>query len=119
MYLAYVHAAIVAIVADAYSGMAALLYLMPITLARAQVGVLESLLTFPIDTVKAAVPAGLLISLLGVPLFGTVSAIVVIMFFASAISTPARAGGSSPRLGLVIGFLVLAIVMLVINVAAR
>jgi tetrahydromethanopterin S-methyltransferase subunit G len=76
----------------------------------------ESLAADVVSRQSAAVPAGLLI---GVPLFGIVAAIILIMFFASAVSTAARSRGGSPRLGLVIGFLVLAIVTLVINVAVR
>lgn len=73
----------------------------------------------PVALAVAAIPAGLLIGLPGRPLFGTFAAVVLILFFASAISTSARSRGSSPRLGLVIGFLMLAIVTLVINVAVR
>ena len=61
-----------------------------------------------------AIPTVLLIGLLGVPLFGMVAAIVLIMFFVSAISTAVRSRGRSPRLGLVIGFLALAILTLLI-----
>ncbi len=119
MYVAYVSATLAAIVANAFSGIAALLHVTSIIPAMAQAGVPESWLTFPIDTLKTAAPAVFLIGLIGVPLFGIVAAIVLIMFFASAIGSPARARGNSPRLGLVIGFLVLAIVTLVINVAVR
>jgi hypothetical protein len=112
-------ATLVAIVANAVSGVAALLYLVSIIPTMGQAGVLESWLSFPIDTLTAAVPAGLFVGLLGVPLFGIVAAVVLIMVFASAISTRTRARGSSPRLGLVLGLLVLAIVTLVINVAVR
>ena len=118
MSVAYAAATLVAIVANAVTGIAALLQTMSIIPAMAQAGVLASWLSFPIDTVQA-VPAGLIIGLLGVPMFGLVAAVVLIMVFASALSTPARSRGRSPRLGLVIGILVLAIVTLVINVAVR
>lgn len=96
-----------------------LVHVMSIIPATIQPVVLESGLTSPDGTLRAAVLAGLLIGPLGAPLFGIVTAIVLIMFFASAFTSPARSRGRSPRLGLVVGFLALAIATLVINVALR
>ena len=49
---------------------------------------------------------------IGVPLFGTFGAIILIMFFIAALTTP-RSRGGAPRLGAMIALLVLILVVLV------
>jgi hypothetical protein len=74
MFIAYVIVTIVAIAANAFSGVAAIRHFKPILPGRAEVGVPESWLTFPIGTLKTAGAAGLLLGLAGVPLIGTAAA---------------------------------------------
>jgi len=66
----------------------------------------------PVNVLEAmtVVPPGFL---LGVPLFGTFGALVLIMFFVSALATP-RSRGGAPRLGALIALLVLILVVLVV-----
>ena len=56
---------LVAVVAYAFSGIAALAHFRPILPGMARAGVPESWLTFPIGTLKTAGAAGLLLGLLG------------------------------------------------------
>lgn len=105
---AYLVVAILAIAANAFSGIAALAHFRPILPAMARAGVPESWLTFPIGTLKTAGAAGLLLGLAGVPLIGTAAAVGLVLFFVCAVYTHIRAGDYSPQFGLAIGFLLLA-----------
>jgi hypothetical protein len=75
MFAAYVIVAILAIAANAFSGIAAILHFKPILPGMAKAGVPESWLTFPIGTLKTAGAAGLLLGLIGVPLIGAASSV--------------------------------------------
>ncbi|MFL5882326.1 MAG: DoxX family protein [Actinomycetota bacterium] len=109
---AYLVVAILAIAANAFSGIAALAHFRPILPAMARAGVPESWLTFPIGTLKTAGAAGLLLGLAGVPLIGTAAAVGLVLFFVCAVYTHIRAGDYSPQFGLAIGFLLLAMATL-------
>jgi DoxX-like family len=99
---------LVAVAANAFSGIAALAHFRPILPGMARAGVPESWLTFPIGTLKTAGAAGLLVGLLGLPPVGTAAAIGLVLFFVCAVYTHLRAGDYSPQLGLAVGFLGLA-----------
>ena len=60
MSTAYLVVALMAIAANAFSGVAAIVHFKPIIPAMARAGVPESWLTFPIGTLKTAGAAGLL-----------------------------------------------------------
>ena len=119
MFTAYVIVTIVAIAANAFSGIAAILHFKPILPWPCRAGVPESWLTFPIGTLKTAGAAGLLLGLAGVPVIGTAAAIGLILFFVCAIYTHVRAGDYSPQFGLANGYLLLAVAALVLDLAVR
>jgi hypothetical protein len=109
---AYLVVALLAIAANAFSGVAALVHFRPIIPGMARAGVPESWLTFPIGTLKTAGAAGLLLGVAGVPLVGTAAAAGLVLFFVCAVYTHVRAGDYSPQFGLALGFLLLAAVTL-------
>ena len=117
MFTAYLVITVLAIAANAFSGVASLVHFKPILPAMARAGVPESWLTFPISTLKTAGAVGLLLGLIGVPLIGTAAAIGLILFFVCAVYTHLRAGDCSPQFGLAIGFLSLAVATLVLGLA--
>jgi hypothetical protein len=71
MFTAYVVVTLLAVAANAFSGVAALVHFKPILPGMVKAGVPESWLTFPIGTLKLAGAVGLLLGLIGVPLIGT------------------------------------------------
>jgi hypothetical protein len=107
MFTAYVVVTLVAIAADAFSGVAALVHFKPIIPGMLKAGVPESWLTFPIGALKTAGAIGLLLGLIGVPLIGPAAAIGLGLFFVCAIHTHLLARDYSPQFGLAIGFLLL------------
>jgi hypothetical protein len=119
VFVAYVAVTLLAIVANAFSGGAAILHFKPILPGMARAGVPESWLTFPIGTLKAAGAAGLLLGIIGLPLIGTAAAIGLILFFICAIYTHVRANDYSAQFGLANGYLLLAVAALVLGLAAR
>ena len=104
-----------AIAANGFSGVAALLHMKAILPGMVKAGVPESWLTFPIGTLKTAGAAGLLIGILGVPLIGTAAAIGLVLFFVCAVYTHVRAQDYSAQFGLAIGFLLLNVAALVVR----
>jgi hypothetical protein len=108
---------LLAIAANAFSGVAALVHFKPILPGMAKAGVPESWLTFPIGTLKTAGAAGLLLGLVGVPLIGTAAAAGLVLFFVCAVYTHIRAGDYSVQFGLANGFLALAVATLTLQVA--
>ena len=106
-----------AIGANSLSGVAALVHFKPILRGMVKAGVPESWLTFPIGTLKTAGAVGLLLGVIGVPLIGTAAAVGLILFFVCAIYTHIRAGDYSQQFGLAIGFLLLAVAALVLDLA--
>ena len=117
MYTAYVVVTLVAIAANTFSGVAALVHFKPILPGMVKAGVPESWLTFPIGTLKTAGAVGLLLGVIGVPLIGTAAAAGLILFFVCAIYTHMRAGDYSPQFGLALGLLLLAVAALVLDLA--
>ena len=107
MFTAFVVVTLLAIAADAFSGIAALVHFKPIIPGMLKAGVPESWLTFPIGALKTAGAIGLLLGLIGVPLIGPAAAIGLVLFFVCAIHTHLLARDYSPQFGLAIGFLLL------------
>jgi hypothetical protein len=118
MFTAYVVVTLLSIAANTFSGVAALVHFKPIIPGMLKAGVPESWLTFPIGTLKTAGALGLLLGLIGVPLIGTAAAIGLVLFFVCAIHTHLLAHDYSPQFGLAIGFFLLAVATLVLNLAA-
>src|SRR5712692_8491761 len=117
MFTAYLVVTLLAIAANTFSGVAALLHWQPILPGMVKAGVPESWLTFPIGTLKTAGAVGLLLGLIGVPLIGTVAAIGLVQFLVCATYTHVLARDYSSQFGLAIGFLLLAVAALVLNLA--
>jgi hypothetical protein len=118
MFAAYAVVTILAILANAFSGIAAIAHFRSILPGMVRAGVPESWLTFPIGTLKTAGAAGLLIGLVGVPVIGAAAAIGLILFFVCAVYTHVRASDYSPQFGLANGFLALAVASLALGVAS-
>jgi len=114
MFTAYFVVTLVAIAANGFSGIAAMLHFKPILPGMARAGVPESWLTFPIGTLKTAGAIGLLLGLVGVPWIGAAAAIGLVGFFICALYTHLRAGDYSSQFGLAIGFLLLNVAALVL-----
>lgn len=104
MVAAYLPVTLLAIAANGFSGIAALLHFRPIMPGMAKAGVPVSWLTFPIGTLKTLGALGLAAGLVFRPL-GISAAIGLVLFFVCAVYTHIRAGDYSPQFGLAIGFL--------------
>src|SRR3954465_12819101 len=117
MFTAYVVATLLAITANTFSGVAPLVHFQPILPGMVKAGVPESWLTFPIGTLKTAGAVGLLLGVIGVPLIGTAAAVGLILFFVCAIYPHMPPGDYSSQFGLALGFLLLAGVALVLDLA--
>ncbi|WP_216209668.1 DoxX family protein [Amycolatopsis aidingensis] len=119
MHTAYLIVTILAIAANAFSGIVALTRFKPILPRMAAVGVPESWLVFPIGTLKTAGALGLLAGLLGMPLVGIAAAIGLVLFWVCAVHTHLLAGDDSPRSFVPGGlFLSLAVGSLTLGIAA-
>jgi hypothetical protein len=118
MFTAFFIVTLLAVAANAFSGVAAIAHFKPILPGMARAGVPESWLTFPIGTLKTAGAIGLLLGLAGVPVVGTAAAVGLVMFFICALYTHVRAHDYSPQFGLAIGFLALAVAALVLGLAS-
>lgn len=114
----YLAVTLLAVVANAFSGIAALLHFPPIVPSMAQADVPETWLTFPIGTLKTAGAGGLLLGLLGIPVIGAVAAVGLTLFFVCAVYTHVRASDYSATFGLAIGFLALAVAALTVELTA-
>jgi hypothetical protein len=119
MTIAYVVVTVLAVAANTFSGVAALVHFRPILPGMARAGVPESWLTFPIGTLKAAGAAGLLLGLVGIPLIGTAAAIGLVLFFVCAVYTHIRVSDYGAQFGLANAFLLLATAALVLGLATR
>jgi hypothetical protein len=118
MFAAYLAVTLVAVVANAFSGIAAIARFEPILPGLAQAGVPASWLIFPIGTLKLAGALGLLLGLFGLPLIGTAAAIGLVAYFVCAIYTHLLANDyRTPQFGLALGFESLAIAALALNLA--
>jgi hypothetical protein len=116
MFTAYVVVTLLAIAANAFSGVA-LVHFKPILPGMAKAGVPESWLTV-LGILKTAGAVGLLLGLIGVPLIGRAAATGLILFFVGAIITHLRARDYSQQFGLANGFLLLAVATLVLSLAS-
>jgi hypothetical protein len=117
VFTAYVAVTLLAIAANTFSGVAALIHWKRILPGMAQAGVPESWLS-TLGALKTAGAVGLLFGLIGVPLVGTAAAIGLVLFFIGAVVTHLRARDYSPQFGLAIGFLLLAVAALVLGLAS-
>lgn len=118
LFTAYAAVTLVAIAANAFSGLAAILHFKPILPGMERAGVPVSWLTFPIGTLKTAGAIGLLLGLAGVPYLGGAAAAGLVIFFVCALYTHVRAHDLSSQFGLAIGFFSLAVAALVLDFAA-
>lgn len=116
-FTAYAMVTLVAVAANGFSGIAALLHWKPILPGMDRAGVPVSWLTFPIGTLKTAGALGLLLGLIGVPYLGAAAAAGLILFFVCALYTHVRARDLSPQFALAWGFLGLAVTSLVLDLA--
>ncbi|GAA1619443.1 hypothetical protein GCM10009789_86470 [Kribbella sancticallisti] len=119
MFTAYLCITVLAVAANAFSGVAALFHFPPIRPGMRKAGVPESWLSFPIGTLKTAGAIGLLIGLLGGPVIGIAAAAGLTLFFVCAVYTHVLAGDYSPQFGLALGFLVLAVASLTLGLLVR
>lgn len=118
MFAAYVAVTLVAVAANAFSGIAAIVPFKPIVPGMTQAGVPLSWLVFPIGTLKVAGAVGLLLGVIGVPLIGTVAAAGLILFFVCAMYTHLLANDwRTPQFGLAVGFELLAVAALSVGLA--
>src|ERR1700687_888495 len=104
---AYFTVTLIAIAANGFSGIAALLHFKPILPGMAKAGVPESWLTFPIGTAQTAGALGLAVGLFGLGAVGVAAAIGLVLFFVCAIYTHIRASDYGAQFALAIGFLCL------------
>lgn len=117
LFIAYAAVSIVAIAANGFSGIAAILHWRAILPGMDRAGVPVSWLTFPIGTLKTAGALGLLLGLVGVPYLGAAAACGLILFFVCALYTHVRSNDISSQFGLAWGFLGLAVASLVLTLA--
>jgi len=106
MSTAYIAVTSVAIAANGFSGVAALVHFKPILPGMTTAGVPVSWLTFAIGTLKTTGAVGLAAGLAFRPL-GVAAAIGLILFFVCAIYTHIRANDYGPQFYLANGFLAL------------
>jgi DoxX-like family len=117
VFAAYVVVTLMAIAANAFSGVAALVHFGPILPGMIKAGVPESWLT-TLGALKTAGAVGLLLGLIGVPLIGTAAAVGLVLFFVGAIITHLRARDYGQQFGLAVGFFLLAASTLVLSLAS-
>src|SRR5215212_3225317 len=113
MTTSYLTVTLIAVAANGFSGIAALLHFKPILPGMANAGVPISWLTFPIGTLKTAGAFGLAAGLAFRPL-GVAAAFGLILFFVCAIYTHIRASDFGPQFYLANGFLALNVAALVL-----
>jgi hypothetical protein len=111
----YFTTTLIAIAANGFSGIAALLRFRPIMPGMARAGVPESWLVFPIGTLKTLGTLGLAAGLALHPL-GLAAAIGLVLFFVCAIYTHIRVSDYGPQFGLAIAFLTINVAVLVLGV---
>jgi uncharacterized membrane protein YphA (DoxX/SURF4 family) len=106
MSTAYIAVTSVAIVANGFSGVAALVHFKPILAGMTKAGVPVSWLTFQIGTLKTTGAVGLAAGL-AFRALGVAAAIGLVLFFVCAIYTHIRANDYGPQFYLASGFLAL------------
>ncbi|GBE65195.1 hypothetical protein MFM001_16570 [Mycobacterium sp. MFM001] len=104
MHTAYLVVTLIAIVANGFSGVAALAHFAPIIPGMEAAGVPLSWLTFPIGTLKTLGALGLVVGL-WVPAIGLAAAGGLIVFFVCAMYTHVLANDISAQFGLASLFL--------------
>ena len=104
MTTAYVAVTLIAIAANGFSGIAALLHFEPILAGMAKADVPVSWLNLPFGTLKTAGAVGLAAGLVLRPV-GVAAAIGLVLFFVCAIYTHVKASDYSAQFGLAVGFL--------------
>jgi len=114
MTTAYFTVTLIAVVADGFSGIAALAHFKPILAGMERAGVPLSWLTFPIGTLKTAGALGLAAGLALRPV-GVAAAIGLVLFFVCAVYTHVRASDYGAQFYLANGFLVLNVAVLVVS----
>jgi uncharacterized membrane protein YphA (DoxX/SURF4 family) len=114
MSTAYLTVTLIAVAANGFSGIAALLHMQAIVPGMAKAGVPVSWLTFPIGTLKTAGALGLAAGLALRPL-GVAAAIGLVLFFVCAIYTHIRASDYSPQFYLANVFLALNVTALALT----
>ncbi|MGH3677789.1 MAG: DoxX family protein [Mycobacterium sp.] len=112
----YLAVTLIAVAANGFSGIAALLHFQPILAGMAKADVPLTWLTFPIGTLKTAGALGLAAGLAFPPL-GVAAAIGLVLFFVCAVYTHIRAEDYGPQFFLAIGFLALNVAALVVALA--
>lgn len=115
MFTAYLVLTLLAAAANIFSATCDFVRYKHVSIAMAKAGVPDSWMT-PLGLLKAAAALGLLIGFV-VPPIGTAAAIGLVLFFVGAIITHLRAHDYS--FGLAVGFLVLAVAVLVLGVLVR
>jgi DoxX-like family len=118
MTTAYVTMTLIAIAANGFSGVAALLHFKPILPGMAKAGVPESWLTFPIGTLKTVGAIGLAVGLLGLHSIGVAAAIGLVLFFVCAVYTHITARDYSAQFALANGFVGLNVAALALALSA-
>lgn len=117
MTTAYLTITLIAIAANGFSGIAALVHFKPILAGMAKADVPESWLTFPIGTLKTLGALGLAAGVVFRPL-GVSAAVGLILFFVCAIYTHIRAGDYSAQFALATGFVGLNVAALALSLPA-
>jgi len=117
MNTAYLTVTLIAVAANGFSGIAALLHFQPILPGMEKAGVPLSWLTFPIGTLKTAGALGLVAGLVLHPV-GVCAATGLVLFFVCAIYTHIRAGDYGPQFALANVFLALNVAALVLALPA-
>ncbi|WP_227979897.1 DoxX family protein [Nocardia spumae] len=122
MDIAYLTVMALAVVANTFSGLAAVTRFGPVmaTLGPAMetAGIPRSWLIFPIGTLKLAGAAGLVLGMAGVPYVGTAAAIGLVLYFVCAAYTHVRVADYGQTFSLAVGvFLPLAVACTVLQSA--
>ncbi|MBC3194637.1 DoxX family protein [Pseudonocardia sp. C8] len=112
----YLAVMLVAILANGFSGIGALLHIKAALRPMDRAGVPRSWMTFPIGTLKTAGAAGLLLGLAGVPHVGLAAAVGLTLFFVCAVHTHILAGDYAPQFWLALAFLATAVAAVTVNV---
>jgi hypothetical protein len=110
----YLTLTLIAVAADGFSGVAALLHFRPIMPGMAKAGVPETWLTFPIGTLKTAGAVGLAAGVALRPI-GVAAAIGLVLFFVCAVYTHVRAHDYGAQFALANLFLALNTAVLVVT----
>lgn len=109
---------LVAVAANGFSGVAALVRFRPILPGMIRAGVPESWVVFPIGTLKLAGAVGLLVALFGIEPVGIAAAAGLVLFFVCAVYTHVLVSDYSPQIALALAFLALNSATLALTIAS-